>query len=388
MAQTSLATVAHLASGFPVPLIGALGVPMRERPVGSWEAALSPYGGRMRSFGEEFDVGPGYLNTPSIGVPPRIVVEAVRASVDAWAIGGAAAPDFDPAVETARSAFASLVGVPVQSVAIGDVVSSMLGRVAASLPQGTRVLTAAREFSSVSFPFAAQGHEVVEAPLAALPEQAASFDVVAVSVVASVDGALVDLHALRAGRGDALVVLDATQSLGWLPAELEWADVVVAGGYKWLLSPRGATWMAVSDRLLERVVPAAAGWYAASSRWDDIYGLPLRLASGARRLDVSPAWLAHVGAAVALPWLASLDRAAVRDHDVGLANRVRAGLDMPVGDSAILTLRRGDAAERLAARGVTASVRDGAARVGFHLHNTVDDADMVIEAMSGRGRHS
>jgi histidinol-phosphate/aromatic aminotransferase/cobyric acid decarboxylase-like protein len=153
----------------------------------------------MRSFGAEFDVGPGYLNTPSIGVPPRIVVEAVRASVDAWATGGAAAQDFHPAVETARSAFASLAGVPVTSVAIGDVVSSMLGRVAASLPRGTRVLTAAREFTSVSFPFAAQGHEVVEAPLAALPEQAASFDVVAVSVVASADGALVDLQALRAG---------------------------------------------------------------------------------------------------------------------------------------------------------------------------------------------
>jgi hypothetical protein len=99
-----------------------------------------------------------------------------------------------------------------------------------------------------------------------------------------------------------------------------------------------------------------------------------------------PGW-PHVGAAVALPWLASLDRAAVPDHDVGLANRVRAGLDMPLGDTAILTLRRGDAAERLAARGVTATVRDGAARVGFHLHSTVDDADMVIEAMSGRGRH-
>jgi selenocysteine lyase/cysteine desulfurase len=87
-------------------------------------------------------------------------------------------------------------------------------------------------------------------------------------------------------------VLDATQSLGWLPAELGRADVVVAGGYKWLLSPRGATWMAVLDRLLERVVPAAAGWYAGSSGWDSIYGLPLRLAPDARRLDASPAWLA------------------------------------------------------------------------------------------------
>lgn len=340
----------------------------------------------MRSFGADFDIGPGYVNTPSVGVPPRAVVDAVRASVESWAAGRTAPPEFDAAVETARSAFASLVGAPASAVAIGDVVSSMLGRVAASLPADTRVLTAGKEFTSVTFPFAAQGHEIVEADLATLPERAAEFDVVAVSVVASADGALVDLDALRGGCGGALVVLDATQSLGWLPTDLGWADVVVAGGYKWLLSPRGASWMAVSDRLLDRIVPAAAGWYAGASRWDSIYGLPLRLAEDARRLDTSPAWLAHVGAAVALPWLASLDRGAVHDHDVGLANRVRAGLAMPPGDSAIVSLRQDDAAEQLTSSGVTAAARDGAVRVGFHLHNTPDDADMVIEALTADRR--
>lgn len=339
----------------------------------------------LSSFGADFAVGPGYVNTPSIGVPPRAVVDAVRQSVQRWATGDAEPAEFDAAVDTARAAFASLVGAPVSSVAIGDVVSSMLGRVAASLPPATRVLTAAREFTSVTFPFAAQGHEVVETDVAVLPERSARFDVVAVSVVASADGALVDLDALRVQCGDALVVLDATQSLGWLPVPLGWADVVVASGYKWLCSPRGATWMAVSGRLLDRIVPAAAGWYAGSPRWDSIYGLPLRLAEDARRLDVSPAWLAHVGAAVALPWLASLDRTDVHNHDVGLANRVRAGMGMPSGESAIVSVRRNGAAERLAAAGVTASVRDGAARVGFHLHNTTDDADMVIEALQGSG---
>ena len=145
---------------------------------------------------------------------------------------------------------------------------------------------------------------------------------VAVSVVASADGALVDLAALRAASAETLVVLDATQALGWLPADLAWADAVVAHGYKWLLSPRGAAWMAVSDRLLPRLIPSGAGWYAGEQRWDAVYGLPVRLATDARRLDLSPAWFAHVGAAVALPWLASLDRAAVLDHDVGLANQV------------------------------------------------------------------
>jgi selenocysteine lyase/cysteine desulfurase len=334
-----------------------------------------------QAFGTTFAVDGVYLNTPSIGVPPQPVVEAVGAAVAAWGRAESSPPEFDVAVATARAAFAELAGVPAPSVTIGTTVSGLLGLVAASLPPGARVLTAEREFTSVTFPFAAAGHEVVEVPLAALPERVDGADVVAVSVVQSVDGAQVDLAALRCAVGpDALVVLDATQSLGWLPAGLAWADAVVAAGYKWLLSPRGAAWMALSERLAARTAPVQSGWYAGG--WDAIYGLPLRLYDDARRFDLSPVWLAQVGAATALPWLAGLDAGAVRDHAVGLANRVREGLGMPPGDSAIVSVRRDGAADRLAAAGIRAAVRDGAARLGFHLHNTPADADAALEALA------
>lgn len=332
------------------------------------------------AFGAEFDVDPGYLNTPSIGVPTRAVSAAVSAAVDTWAHGRAAPADFDADVATAREAFAALVGARPGSVAVGGGVSPLMGTVAASLPAGTRVLTAEREFTSLTFPFAAQGHDVVECPLDELAGRAADHDVVAVSVVASADGALADLAALRAVTDDCLVVLDATQSLGWLPADLAFADAVVAASYKWLLAPRGAAWMALSDRLADRTTPVAAGWYAGG--WDAVYGLPLRLHPDARRFDSSPAWLAHVGAAVSMPWLASLDREAVRAHDVGLANRLREGLGMPAGDSAIVSVRRDGAVELLAAAGIRAAVRDGALRLGFHLHNTVEDVDLALDLLT------
>lgn len=333
------------------------------------------------AFGTTFDVDGVYLNTPSIGLPPRPVVDAVAEAVAAWGRAETSPPQFDGAVASAREAFAQLVGVPASSVALGSTVSGLLGLVASSLPPGSRVLTADREFTSVTFPFVSAGHEVVEVALDELPERTGAADVVAVSVVASVDGGIVDLEALRAEVGpDTLVVLDATQSLGWLPADLGWADVVVGGCYKWLLAPRGAAWMALSDRLAEHVVPVQSGWYAGG--WDAIYGLPLRLHPDARRFDLSPAWLSQVGAAVALPWIASLDAEAVRDHAVGLANRVRRGLDLPAGESAIVAVRHHGAADRLAAAGVRCAVRGGAARLGFHLHNTGADVDTVLEALA------
>lgn len=336
------------------------------------------------AFGQEFDVPDGYLNTASIGVPPVAVAAVVEQAVAVWRTAAAQPADHDPAVHAGRAAYAALVGVPDDRVAVGASVSSLLGLVAASVPDGTRVLVPAGEFTSVSWPFAVhagRGVVVTECPLEQLGERAPEFDVVATSVVQSADGGLADLDALRVARASGTrVVLDVTQALGWLPLQLDWADAVVAAGYKWLLSPRGAAWLAVHPELAVR--PLHANWYAGGDAWASVYGLPLRLADTARRFDSSPVWLAHTGAAAALPWLAGLDRAAVRAHCVGLADAVRTGLDMAPAGSAIVALHRPDAAERLAAAGVVSSVRAGAVRLSFHLYNTEDDAARVLKALA------
>jgi selenocysteine lyase/cysteine desulfurase len=259
--------------------------------------------------------------------------------------------------------------------------------VAAGLPEEAKVLVAAGEFTSVSFPFAARpGVTVTELPLEALPGAVAEHDLVAVSVVQSADGAILDLDALRAASeaANVPVVLDVTQAAGWLPLRLDWADWVVAAGYKWLMCPRGAAWLAVHPRALERGVPVSAGWYAGEDPWQSLYGLPLRLAEGARRYDLSAVWLAQAGASVALPYLNSLDLSAVRTHCVELANSLRDGLGLPAGDSPIVSF---DAdADRLRDAGVVASARAGKARVGFHLYNTETDVDLVLRAMAGEHR--
>ena len=104
------------------------------------------------AFGRQFDVPDGYLNTASIGDPPACAADAVAAGVDDWRGGAARASDFDPAVAAGRAAFADLVGVAVDRVAIGASVSTLVGLIAAALPAGGRVLVAEGEFTSVSFP--------------------------------------------------------------------------------------------------------------------------------------------------------------------------------------------------------------------------------------------
>jgi selenocysteine lyase/cysteine desulfurase len=99
-------------------------------------------------------------------------------------------------------------------------------------------------------------------------------------------------------------------------------DAVVCCGYKWLLSPRGAAWMAVRQDYAETMVARSAGWYGGESPWDTIYGLPLRQAPDGRRFDTSPAWFCYLGAAAVLPELAALDPAELYAHCAGLGHRV------------------------------------------------------------------
>jgi selenocysteine lyase/cysteine desulfurase len=340
----------------------------------------------MRSaFGETFDVPRGYLNTASVGVPPTFVADAMNEAVSLWSKGISQPPGYDKYVAIARDAWARLVGVPSSTVASGATVSQLIALVAAGLPDGTRVVTVRNEFTSATFPLAARGFTIDEVEPADLPSAVDGHQLVVVSVVQSADGTVANLDDLRsaAAAAGARVLLDATQAVGWFPLSLEWADWVVGGSYKWLLSPRGAAWLAVRPDAMDLTSPAAANWYAGEDPWQTVYGLPLRLAADARRFDLSPAWFIQVGAAAALPYFADLDLEAVRDHNVGLADATLAGLGLPPRGSAIISLDLPDAAGRLAKVGASVSVRAGRARLAFHLYNTEDDVDLVVGALSG-----
>ena len=342
--------------------------------------------GPRYAFGAEFAGAEGFLNSPTYGLPPTFLVDALAHHIAAWQAGTMDVPGFDESVSRGRAAYAALAGVPVESVVMGGSVSALLGLVAAAIPDGARVATLSGEFTSTTFPFAAQaGRGVVLTELTpdALVATGGDYDVVLASLVQSANGVVLDIDALRAGLAgaDTLTVIDVTQAVGWKRLELGWADVTAAAVYKWLLAPRGTAWMSLSDRMSGLMTPHAANWYAGDEPWSTIYGLPLRLAPDARRFDTSPAWFGALGSGLTLPWLASLDRDAVESHCLGLANRLRAELDLPLSDSAIVSLPIADAADKLARAGIRASVRAGAVRVGFHLYNTEDDLDRLVDAL-------
>jgi selenocysteine lyase/cysteine desulfurase len=339
----------------------------------------------------QFTAEVAYLNTATYGLPPRAASEAVLAVERDRAAGRMNMDALDEAVTRSRTAFARIIGVPSRRVALGSQVSQLVGLVAASLAPGAEVLVADGDFTSLLFPFlvaAERGVRVRSVPLEHIADAVNSAtDLVAVSAVQSADGRIAPIQDLLAAASThgARTLLDVTQAAGWLPIPAEQVDFLACGGYKWLLGPRGACFLAGTEEALAGLPALAAGWYAGADIWDSIYGTPLRLATDARRLDLSPAWSCWIGQAPAVELLADLGVPVIHSHDLAMANRFRAGLGLPPGDSAIVSLGVPEGtAKYLADNGVVASVRAGRLRCAFHLSTSEADVDRALDLLNDR----
>jgi selenocysteine lyase/cysteine desulfurase len=56
-------------------------------------------------------------------------------------------------------------------------------------------------------------------------------------------------------------------------------------------------------------------------------------------------------------------------------------LDLPAGDSAIISLDLPNAVEKLKTAGVRTAIRAGKVRVSFHLYNTAQDVSLAVSAL-------
>jgi selenocysteine lyase/cysteine desulfurase len=144
----------------------------------------------------EFDAAVTYLDTATFGLPPRRSWAALQRALAQWRADTADAVAYLP-LAAARSSYAYLAGVDPSVVAVGSQVSVFAGLIAANLPDGSEVLTATGDFTSILFPFYAQsgrGIRVREVPLDRIAECVTSrTTLVAVSAVQSAEGRVADL---------------------------------------------------------------------------------------------------------------------------------------------------------------------------------------------------
>lgn len=340
-----------------------------------------------------------YLNTASTGLLPLRTAQALKDAAQDAAHGLSGPEHNFTAMSAARESFACIAGVPVERVAVGNSVATHAGLIAASLPAGAEVLVADGDFSSLVNPFAVRTDlKLRSAPLERLAEAVGpQTALVAVSVVQSADGRVADLAALRAaadaqpraGKHGVRIVVDATQALGWLRPSPEHYDYLLCGSYKWLLCPHGVSLLVVPADSGAELQPLNSGWVAGEEPWKSCYGPIEELAHSARRFDERPAFVSYIAAEHSFALIERIGADRIGDYDLSLADRFRTGAEalglrsVPARSPIVSVPGLGHAAARLKEAGVDTSARAGNLRVSFHLYNTTEHVDRVLEVLEG-----
>jgi selenocysteine lyase/cysteine desulfurase len=347
------------------------------------------------SIRSQFSPAPGiaYLDSATYGLAPEPTVRAMRTALDAWQAGTAEwITAWDRPAEAARSSFAHLIGIAPEHVSLQPAASVGVGLIAADLGPGDEIIVPADEFTSVLFPLLLardRGATVREVALDRLPDEIGPrTTLVATSLVQMQTGRMADMGAIvdRAGAVGARVLVDATQGIPFVPVApfIDRVDYLVAAAYKHLLCPRGVAFLAVRADRLADVPPLNANWRTADDPYGRYFGGPLTLASDARRLDVSIAWIPWIGAVESLRLLESWALMGAFDEALELARELAERLGVEWGGASLVCapISDADAARAaLAAAGVRAATRGAAIRCATHVYTARDDIERAARAI-------
>ncbi len=334
-------------------------------------------------------------------------------------------PYWEERAEEVRQACGRLAGCAPTQVAFVKNTSEALSLVAEGLDwtSADAVLVGDREFPSNVYPWwglRRRGVQVRMLPatdggIASVQDVERALDgsvrVVALSAVAYGTGDRLDLGAIGRlchDRG-ALFVVDGIQALGAIAVDMQASglDCIAADGHKWLCAPEGFGFMAISERLLERLRPTQLGWKSVMGA-GSFYPYDLRLRRDAAKLE--PGSLSLVGAygfgaAVDLALEVGID--AIESRLEALTTAVVSGL-LARGHSILGARSDAQGAGRLAgsraragsgivtfvphgrpervrqelwARGVVTKVRFGGIRVAPHHYQDLGDVERFLACL-------
>lgn len=366
------------------------------------------------------DAGRGiYLNAASVGLLPRRTVEAVGRLTEARTRpGGFTKDDLGDALDRARTAAAGLVGASPEDISLAPNTSygvNLAARLLAEREPGT-VVVADGEFPANVFPWMAleeEGFRVERVPADALgrPDEARILErlegddvrAFALSSVQFSTGYRADLAPFGevCRRRDVLFAVDAIQSLGVVPLDVEEAgiDVLASGGQKWLCSPWGSGFAYVAPRHRERFDPPLVSWLGmeGATDFDRLLEYRYRFAPDGRKYELATLGVQdYLGMAHSIEMFLEVGVPTVRRHLQRVQEPVWRWLraseeavavtpDDPRKRAGIVSFRVPDrtrVVQALTGAGVECAVRDGAIRFSAHLYNTVEEMERVVEVLS------
>lgn len=199
---------------------------------------------------------------------------------------------------------------------------------------------------------------------------------------------------------DIIFMVDCTQSLGGMrlqPNELGNIDVLACAVYKWMLGPYGMAMGYLSDRMINLTEHTHASWINSinSKNANDLLRYTNEVLPGARKFDrgQSPNMLAMAAMEGSLDFFNECDLDEINNYNQSLLkhfldNYPKGSFEKITpdgGESNILCLRSKkefkDIKSLMAQEKIDFSIREGNLRLSFHLFNTLEQVNKLIEAL-------
>ena len=358
-----------------------------------------------------------YMDAASVGLMHAGAARSINAWQQRLAEEGTVAFDEEAEVNILQGlseAAGKLFNAGPEDIAIASGETSLMASLAwaVSPPEGSKIVASEACHPSTIYPWMrvaetteaevrwARGEDsyyvAPEAIEALIDERTA---VLCLSHVEYGTGQLHDLarFAEKAHAHGALLVVDATQSAGQVPIDVQAAgvDAVTASTYKWLCGPFGAGVMYLSPDL-QALSPGIVGWRSHESMWD-FQADRLAYPRSAKRFEYGTmAYGTALGAAEAIEYLLELGIDGIAAHNRGIADELRAGL-MELGAEILPPAPAPERSAIVAARfpgrdsgALTASLKEQKAVVSLrrdfirfspHLYNDSEDVRQVLGAL-------
>lgn len=350
-----------------------------------------------------------YLNSCSQGALSNRVELAFVEYLQSWQQYGSPWDIWVEHYESARKTFASFLNADPDEVAIVASASAGVNSVASALSfnQRAKVVLGEFEFPTMGHIWLAQQArgakiEFVNAAGDSIPLSAyeTSIDrqtlIVPLTHVCFMNGfrsPVADVVRMAHDRG-ALVLLDDYQDCGTRPVDAKAMDVdfYVSGTLKYLLGPPGMAFLYARKSLVPSLTPTVTGWFGQTNPF----------AFDVRHFDPAPAarrfesgtppipsiygscegvqLLQEVGLETVKTQVKTLVRTLVEGvRDLGIQIKTPHNSEGP-----LVVLQAKDAAalvNRFSQNGVIVSCRRDGLRISFHVYNTLDDVEYVLQLL-------
>ncbi len=346
-----------------------------------------------------------YLDHASAGPVPRPVAEAYqRYAQTHLERADASWPEWVVQREQVRRQAAAFINAKPEEIAFTTSTSHGMNLIAELLAGEGKVLTNTAEFPSTTLPWLWRKADLVwqkdedgRVLLEGLKKKLTpGVRTVAASWVQYASGYRQDLETLGRLKKGRYLVVNATQGLGALQADVEkWqADFLCTNSYKWLMAGYGCGLLYVREKWLKKFKPQGAGWRSMQhpERMDN---RKLDLRSDAGRYEWGcPGFPVIFALGAALKYLKDIGMERIEKRVLELSafaqERLSAAgfevISAPEARSAITVFRYPNAqraAKKLLARGIYVSARGPGLRVAPHFYNTFEEIDVFIQKLLG-----